>query len=560
MDGVAGNWMGQPQVTMQATETLAVQGAASQGRQDGAPRAWWRRWLQPSLFDIFLIAVPFWFFSLADGGLGLLLADGDTGWHIRTGEWILEQGSFVYRDLFSFTKPGEPWFAWEWLSDVLFAWLHQAGGLQALAVFGMVAGVAFCGLVFRHMVWQGANLWIALPLAFVSFGAATMHLLARPHLFTMVLLPAAAWWIEADRRRPSRSIWLLVPLAVLWANLHGGWPALIVMLVLTAAGVGAEEAAGARRWRLAGRYAALGGLCLAAALINPYGWKLHAHIFGYLQADHIRNMVGEFRAPSFRGEPMLHYELALLAAVAVSGVMIARRQFVAPLWILFWAHASLQSARHIPLFAGVALPFVAAELQRVWDAWSSRAGRRSAPALLSGLAEEAAPQLRRMSALPAVLLALVVLRVLPIAYFSDFPEARFPTGMVARHASLLAGARIYTQDQWADYLIYREWPKLRVFFDGRSDFYGEEIAREYLRAMDGSPGWDRVLDKYRFDTVLVPPRASLASLLKISAGWQIVEDDGQAVLFRRRGPVSQQASARFAGSCANCAARPNEIR
>ncbi len=338
-----------------------------------------------------------------------------------------------------------------------------------------------------------------------------------------------------------------------------GWPALIVLLGLTAAGVAAEEAFGARRWRLPARYAALAGLCLAATLLNPYGWKLHAHILGYLQSDHIRNLVGEFRAPSFRGEPMLHYELALLAAAAVSGVMIARRQFVAPLWILFWAHASLQSARHIPLFVGVAMPFVAAELQRLWHWWASRAGRRSAPAMLGDLAQEAAPHLRRMSVLPAVLLLLVMLRLVPFAYFPDFPEVRFPTRMVARHAPELAGRRIFTQDQWADYLIYREWPQIRVFFDGRSDFYGAEVAEEYLQAMEGRPGWDKVLEKYRFDTVLVPPRTALASLLKIGPDWQLVDDDGQAVLFRKRGPAPQQAAARFAGSCLNCAARPNEI-
>ncbi len=222
MDRVAGNWMGQPPVTAQAMRASCGPELQPRARLENARLGIWQRWLQPSLFDILLIAVPFWFFSLADGGLGLLLADGDTGWHIRTGEWILQRGSFVYRDLFSFTKPGEPWFAWEWLADVCFALLHQAGGLQAVALFGMTAGVVFCGVVFRHMLWQGANLWIALPLAFVSFGAATLHLLARPHMFTMVLLPAAAWWIEADRRRPGRSIWLLIPLAALWANLHGG--------------------------------------------------------------------------------------------------------------------------------------------------------------------------------------------------------------------------------------------------------------------------------------------------------------------------------------------------
>ena len=42
------------------------------GAAEAASRGW-RRWLQPSLFDVLLTAIPFWFFSLADGGLGLVL-------------------------------------------------------------------------------------------------------------------------------------------------------------------------------------------------------------------------------------------------------------------------------------------------------------------------------------------------------------------------------------------------------------------------------------------------------------------------------------------------------
>jgi hypothetical protein len=545
-----------------AAETVSPDPGRTAPNRASLPRVAWRfgeRWLRPSLFDVLLIAVPFWFFSLAEGGLGLLLADGDTGWHIRTGQWILEQGRFVHRDLFSFTKPGEPWFAWEWLADVIWALLHQAGGVQAVALFGMVAGVAFCGIVFRHILWQGANLWIALPLAFACFGAATLHLLARPHLFTMVLLPAAAWWIEADRKQPGRMIWLMAPLAALWANLHGGWPALIAILGLAAAGSAAEAAAGTGSWAAARRYAWLTALCLAATLLNPYGWRLHAHIFQYLQADYIRNLVGEFRAPSFRGEPMLHYELALLAGVAASGVMLLRRQFVAPLWILFWAHASLQSARHIPLFIGVAMPFVGAELQRLWTDWAERGGRRSPLSVLSALAREAAPELKRVSVWPAAIAALVLLRAVPFPYFDDFPAERFPRSIVERRQAEFAGARIFTADQWADYLIYRLWPRVKVFFDGRSDFYGRDIAEEYLRAMEGRPGWEAVLEKYRFDTVLVSPQTALASLLKISPGWRLVEDDGKAVLFRRRGPAAQQTASVPPHSIRNPALGPNEI-
>ena len=82
----------------------------------------------PSLTDLaFLMPLIFIFFRL--NGARTLLGDGDTGWHIRTGEWILAHHRVPQVDMFSFSRPGAPWFAWEWLWDVLFA-LHfiSAGG------------------------------------------------------------------------------------------------------------------------------------------------------------------------------------------------------------------------------------------------------------------------------------------------------------------------------------------------------------------------------------------------------------------------------------------------
>lgn len=510
----------------------------------GSSRSWCR-WLRPSLLDVLLVVVPLWFVGLAHGGLRLLLVDGDTGWHIRTGEWILQHRAFVRQDLFSFSKAGEPWFAWEWLSDVIFAWIHGAGGLFWIALFGLAAGAAYCGLVFRHMLWQGARLWIALPLAFLGFSAATLHLLSRPHMFTLVLVPLVAWMIQADLRRPRWHVWLLVPLTVLWTNLHGGWLALIALLGLTAAGLAAEAWLGQRRWTDAGRYGLLTLACVAASLVNPYGWRLHEHTLAYLRADYIRNIVGEFRAPSFRGEPMLHYEVVLLAACAICGLLLVRKQVVAALWILFWAHASLQSARHIPLFAAVALPFLGAELQRLWDGWAARQERRSTAAALDGIAWDMQPELTRLTWWPAAVFALALAGVLPLPAIADFPKERFPVEMVGRHAPMLREARILTQDQWADYLIYRLYPDVRVYFDGRSDFYGREIALEYVDTLNGRHDWRQVLDRHRFDVVLLPPGVALASLLKISPDWEILGDDGTAVLFRRRhrGPSRLQQAA-----------------
>src|SRR5215831_3858803 len=91
----------------------------------------------PSLTDFaFLMPIIFLFGRME--GVKTLFADCDTGWHIRTGEWIIAHGWVPVRDIFSFSKAGEPWYAWEWLSDVVFARITALGGLQALVLFSVL--------------------------------------------------------------------------------------------------------------------------------------------------------------------------------------------------------------------------------------------------------------------------------------------------------------------------------------------------------------------------------------------------------------------------------------
>src|SRR4051812_46549357 len=87
----------------------------------------------PSLTDLAFL-MPVFFIFLKMGGAPALLRDGDTGWHIRTGEWILNHHQVPFADMFSFSRPGAPWFAWEWLWDVTFALLSRAGGLAAVVL------------------------------------------------------------------------------------------------------------------------------------------------------------------------------------------------------------------------------------------------------------------------------------------------------------------------------------------------------------------------------------------------------------------------------------------
>jgi hypothetical protein len=97
-------------------------------------------------------------------------------------------------------------------------------------------------------------------------------------------------------------------------------------------------------------------------------------------------------------------------------------------------------------------------------------------------------------------------------------------------AGLFSG--VFTPDLWGGYLIYREYPRVRVFMDGRSDFYGAEFARQYIQAMGVQVGWEKYLARYGVDTIMLPPDAPLAGALKQSGAWRLIYDDGVALIFR----------------------------
>ena len=100
----------------------------------------------PSLADFAFLMPLVWLFGRLDG-TKTLLGDCDTGWHIRTGEWIIANGWVPFRDLFSFTKPGAPWVVV--ISHTL--WKNRFGGDPAIigqTIRLMSAPVTVIGSVF----------------------------------------------------------------------------------------------------------------------------------------------------------------------------------------------------------------------------------------------------------------------------------------------------------------------------------------------------------------------------------------------------------------------------
>ncbi len=507
--------------------------------------------LMPSFTD-FAFLVPMAFLFGRMDGVKTLLSDCDTGWHIRTGEWIIANRAIPLHDIFSFSKPGQPWYAWEWLSDVGMAWLNGHGGLRTVVMFAIIMLSLTFALLFR-LLRRKAGPITSITVTILAAAAASIHWLARPHLFTflfLVLFYGALEHVRDGRTKLAGIPYLaILPVAtVLWTNLHGGFLVGIILIgcygvaaLLEAAYSAAAEERTARLRSAFGYFASAFG-CLAASLINPYGYHLHTHMAAYLRDPWNSEHIGEFTSPTFHHPTAIFFEIMLALGAIGAFRELKLGRFAQPILMVVWAHAAFLAVRNIPLFVIIAAPPAAAALTYYFGRvprWNVAGWLRDLATKVIELESETtlteiAPRWHLASAIGILLVASVIWAPHPPRRFhAEFDPNRYPTGALATLRNE-PGARIFTHDEWGDYLIWSLYPSHQVFVDGRSDFYGDTFEdKDYLAVMSVKSGWEKTLASFGVDTILLPPDAPFAGALKESAAWRVVYDDGIALVFRR---------------------------
>ena len=505
--------------------------------------------LLPSMADFaFLLPIIFLFGRM--GGVKTLLGDGDTGWHIRTGEWILSNRQVPANDLFSYTKPGQPWVAWEWLSEVVFAWLHAHGGLASVLLASVLIIAVTFALLFRLASRKSSPVVAFLVLPF-AIATSSVHWLARPHLFSLLFL--VLFYDVLDEVRRGRThifgipfLALLPAATILWANLHAGFFIGIVLIACFGAGEALKlilapdnSALTAERAR-AKSYIVTAMACLAFSLVNPYSYHLHRHVLQYVVDPYQSQHIMEFLTLNFHHPVALFFEFLLAAGLAAALWNLARGSYTEAVLILVWGHAALLAARNLPLFAIVATPIVAAALNQFLTrlpglevaAWLRR-GAAGSLAMLRETGEiEAVPRWHIASAAAVLVLAALLYAPTPPRLFRpEYDPAAYPAAAIPRLENDRS-ERIFTTAEWGGYLIYRLYPGIRVFIDGRSDFYGGNFGEKYIDVIKAKYGWRKTISEAGVDTILLPPSAELCGTLKEARDWRLAYDDGVALIFR----------------------------
>ena len=513
----------------------------------GAATPGWIRVAMPSAADLIFVGL---LSVLVFTPLSVrLLGDAGIGWHIRTGQQILATHAIPRVDSFSFVT-GRPWFAWEWLYDLLVGQLEACLGLNGVVWLTAVVIAAVFAWMFRLLVARGVNILVALALVLLAVSASTIHFLARPHVMSWLFSLAWFWILDSSERecfdapggrggRGGRRLWTLPLLMLVWVNVHGGF--LVGFVLLGSFLVGAawtwfranefriEEAllkiaAGKRARNLAW----VGLLSAAASLVNPYGWKLHWHVYSYLSNRFLMDHIDEFQSPNFHGVAQKCFLLLLLIAVAVLAVRGRGLRLSEGLTVLFAIYAGLYASRNIPI-ASILLVMVVGPL--LPEAGFARGFFQRMSAVETGLRGHVWP----------ILAAIATLAIAAnggragssVLMDAHFDSARMPVAAVNYLEKSGLNGPVLSTDYWGGYLIYRLYPKTRVVVDDRHDLYGEQFLKSYLKMIHGERGWEESLQAHDTSCVLLPRNAALASILSATGAWKTVYADDVAILFVR---------------------------
>jgi hypothetical protein len=481
----------------------------------------------PRVQDVVFVCI---FCAALLGGTEMLNTDGDLGRHLTLGRNMLSTLQIPTRDLLSHTLTGQARPPYEWLSQLVFAGTNGIFGLDGVVLLTALV-LAFTFLVtYRQAVRRSAAPLLALVFTLWAAAASSLHWLTRPHIFSFLLLTIWIERLESLRMDRGTPLWHFPAIMLIWANTHGGFVfGLLAWLAYFAGTIwqrlrNTPEAEALKRTFLAG------AASIAATVLTPDTWHnweaLLANRSRFVLSRTVETMPPDLLSPAIRPFTALLAAAILLLFLNRRGVAVQHGTLLAGL-----AAMALLMARNIPLFALAAAPIL--------TTWSSKAAGSLHPwarfeagmAAIDARLKGSVWPLISVTAAAGLLLFHDLNTGRPVYEFSP---AIFPVAAADWISVHPPDGEMFNDFNWGGYLLYRLWPGQLVFVDSQSDFYGEPFLRQYESIMFGGPGWDSRLESYRVDWIIVPPGSGLAAAARGSTAWQVVYQDGVAIIFIRR--------------------------
>jgi hypothetical protein len=471
------------------------------------------------------------------------LTEPDFGWHLRAGLDFFKQGwTLPATDPYSHTMPDWPWVEHAWLTDVIIAGIYSlVGGLGVIFLFGAItmsawllaSRLARCGVPFRSLACV-LSLWVALP-----------YLGARTQLITLLGLSLLLLFLNRWQAGDRWARWAIPPLFLLWANLHGGFTAGLLLLGLMIATTTVIRWMWARRmlftagpdevlwsWSDLRQLIIVTVLSTLVTFMNPYGWRLHAEIVDSLSNQFMLDTLQEWQSLSTQGLAGRSYVL-YLSGLGLGMVLWYRR--IEPVrWVIgtCFLVLSFRHMRNVPFFLLFSLPLCAELLAIGFDRLGHGVRQWIGRAWNWGMIGTVAAGLMVLWLGPEHLQHVIHSGVRPAEYFRGTSYPIEAVEWAHAHRDQL-GHRLYNDYAYGGFLLW--WmPEEKIFIDGRMPAWRKKerrIFQDYVVLAGADPPDLTILKKYFVDWAIVRKNSPLERRLAEEAAWTRVYEDGKVSLY-----------------------------
>lgn len=462
-----------------------------------------------------------------------VVTDTDFGWHLRTGEYIVNTKTVPKTDLFSFTNPDYPYVYHSWASEVTIYLSYKFLGFYGVTLlFATLLTICvltlykICRLTDQKETIPIFFLWLT-PIAYSVAGG-------RTRVFGLLFLCLLYYLFSNFKKSGSRLIFLTPPLFTLWVNFHGSF----ILGIFTLIALITAELAESTKKKISQLILVL-ALSVSATLINPY------FLNSWRQAITIAFNSYSIKTINLDWQPLINsnnsgWVFALLSICFFTTAIILKIKLGKPLKILFVVSflLSLVSSRFAPMLLVFFTPIAA---QAVIDL-----KRKIKRGIL-----EAFPVKVSIYALCLVLLLLVLKNFLEINYAYKSP-ANYDQFLKTKSQNTnkyppwdyqgslfiqknLKGKRVLTEANWGNFMLIYD-KDLRLFYYGAMDNFiinGKSFALTYLKVVNAQKDFEDELAKYKVEVVFLPKNYPLVGTLKQKMAWlKLYEDDQASILIK----------------------------
>lgn len=466
------------------------------------------------------------------------ISGNDFWWHIKVGEWVLENGKVPTQDIFSWygIQEGIPWTAHEWLADVIYYLIYQYLGSAGIFCFALLAAGVFIFLLWSQAKDYCKNNPLISGLFFTLLSVlCSLFFYGRPHVFSYFLLFFELKILYEFVENPeSKKIYFLPVIGCLWSNLHGGSSNLAYILCIaflicsrlqfTMGRVYVEKMENKAFFKLLGVSAGT----MLSILINPIGIKVLIYPYTSLGNDLMMKVISEWQAPDAKtiGNVVLYFLPIVLMSI---GFFTENKKirFIDLLVMAMFLYLFFRSARFIILWY-IAAAFYAFRYMPVCRVAAITKWWEKAVAAVCAVA----------------LIGFMVYGIVEIC--SNFQSkdmiSKSTSDEMIAYIKEDAPERIFNDYNTGESLIYND---ISVFFDARADLYESEhifenglslmmLEQANSEAATRYVDVEALMEYYDFDGILMLKNRPLYSyMVSHPEIYECVYEDGSAGYFKR---------------------------